>query len=69
MADIEMISISKEKYDQLIEDQKRLKALKVVDVDNWEGPDQWGACNLGKEKLCWRCGKEPRSKHLNGDCP
>jgi len=34
---MEMISISQEKYDQLIEDQKLLQALQAAGVDNWEG--------------------------------
>ncbi len=36
---IEMISISKAEYDQLIEDQKWLQALEGAGVDNWEGID------------------------------
>ena len=33
------ISIPQEEYDQLIEDQKWLRALEAAGVDNWEGYD------------------------------
>lgn len=36
---VEMISISKKEYEQLIEDQKWLRALEAAGVDNWEGYD------------------------------
>lgn len=36
---MEMISIPKKEYDQLIENQKRLRALEAAGVDNWEGYD------------------------------
>lgn len=34
---MEMIAISQEDYDQLIKDQKWLRALEAAGVDNWEG--------------------------------
>ncbi len=38
MADkIEMISIPKTEYDELIESQKLLQALESAGVDSWEG--------------------------------
>lgn len=33
----ETITISKKEYDKLFEDQKLLRALKAVGVDNWDG--------------------------------
>lgn len=36
---MEMISITKEEYDKLIEGQKLLDALYAAGVDNWEGYD------------------------------
>lgn len=36
---IEMISISKEEYDRLVENQRLLDALRSAGVDNWEGYD------------------------------
>ena len=36
---MEMIKISQEEYDQLIKDQKWLRALEAAGVDNWEGFD------------------------------
>ena len=34
---METVTISKEKYDQLIEDSTFLNALRAMGVDNWEG--------------------------------
>lgn len=42
--DIEMISITKEEYDQLIADQKWLRALEAAGVDSWEGYDSAREC-------------------------
>ncbi len=36
---MEMISITKEEYDRLIEAQKLLRALQNAGVNNWEGYD------------------------------
>lgn len=36
---MEMIEISQEEYDQLIKDQKWLRALEAAGVDSWEGYD------------------------------
>ncbi len=44
-SNIEMISIPKETYDQLVEDQKWLRALEAAGVDNWEG------CEFASESL------------------
>lgn len=41
----EMILIPKKEYDQLIENQKWLRALEAAGVDNWEG------CDFAKEAL------------------
>jgi hypothetical protein len=35
----EMITIPKKEYEELLEDQKMLDALKGAGVDNWEGYD------------------------------
>lgn len=35
----ETITISKEEYDSLIEDQRFLECLRNAGVDNWEGYD------------------------------
>lgn len=37
--DREFISIEKEEYDQLLEDQRFLRCLERAGVDNWEGYD------------------------------
>jgi hypothetical protein len=37
--EIKMIAIPRSEYDQLIEDQKWLRALEAAGVDNWEGID------------------------------
>lgn len=42
---IQMISIPKTTYDQLIKDQKWLQALEAAGVDNWEG------CSEAQESL------------------
>ena len=36
----EKIEIDKEKYNELIEDQKFLQALFLAGVDNWEGYEE-----------------------------
>ncbi len=41
----EMISITKKEYDQLVQDQKWLRALEAAGVDNWEG------CDFAKESI------------------
>jgi hypothetical protein len=35
----EMVTISKEEYDQLVDDSKTLAALQAAGVDNWNGYD------------------------------
>lgn len=42
---MEEISIPQEEYDQLIQDQKWLRALEAAGVDNWEG------CDIARELL------------------
>ncbi len=42
---MEMILIPKKEYDQLIRDQKWLRALESAGVDNWEG------CDSAKESI------------------
>ena len=37
MNDIEQVTISKERYDELLESEKNLQALEAGGVDNWEG--------------------------------
>ena len=37
--EVENISLPKVTYDQLIKDQKWLRALEAAGVDNWEGID------------------------------
>lgn len=40
--DVEMVTVSVEKYNQLVEDQGLLCALQAAGVDNWEGcGDDW----------------------------
>ena len=39
MQNTEMIAITREEHDQLVEDQKWLRALEAAGVDNWEGID------------------------------
>ena len=34
---METVTISKKEYDELVEDQKMLRALEGAGVDNWEG--------------------------------
>jgi hypothetical protein len=34
---MEMVQISKEEYEQLLEQQAKLTALEVAGVDNWDG--------------------------------
>ena len=36
---METVTISKKEYDELVEDQKMLRALEGAGVDNWEGYD------------------------------
>ncbi len=36
---MEMVSVPKERYDRLIEQEKLLQALQDAGVDNWEGYD------------------------------
>jgi hypothetical protein len=36
---MDMISISKERYDELIAVEEKLSALECAGVDNWEGYD------------------------------
>lgn len=33
----EVISVSRKKYDRLMEDSKKLQALEAAGVDNWDG--------------------------------
>ena len=35
--EIKTVTISEEDYDELIEDQRFLRALEAAGVDNWEG--------------------------------
>lgn len=37
--EVEMVSITKKEYDDMIEDQQLLQALQSAGVDNWEGYD------------------------------
>lgn len=46
MSEQEMITITKEEYDSLIESSMFLYALKAVGVDNWEGYE------IAKEEFC-----------------
>jgi hypothetical protein len=39
-AEIRMISIRKDDYDNLVANQKLLQALQSAGVDNWEGYDE-----------------------------
>lgn len=37
---VEMITITQEEYDELLDDQLFLEALRIVGVDNWDGYDE-----------------------------
>jgi len=39
MVEVEMVTITKEEYDELIESRDWENALEIAGVDNWEGYD------------------------------
>lgn len=39
MSENEKVTITKEQYDELLEDQRFLRCLEHAGVDNWEGYD------------------------------
>lgn len=45
----EMVTITKKKYDELVEDSKFLMALEAAGVDNWEGYGVAGSWRLSSK--------------------
>ena len=49
----ETIEISKTLYDELLDDQKFLRALRIAGVDNWDGYDFALEVYYAKEIECY----------------
>lgn len=50
---VEVVTISKDEYEQLLEDSSFLQCLEAVGVDNWEGYEE--AREMYKECVVKKC--------------